>query len=46
MDIKQEWKKRFTWIVLLVLTPAVLFAGLNFQQLVSAWTVSNETRQL
>jgi hypothetical protein len=28
------------------LTPAVLFAGLNFQQLVSAWTVSNETRQL
>jgi hypothetical protein len=46
MDIKQEWKKRFTWIVLLVLTPAVLFAGLNFQQLISAWTVSNETRQL
>ena len=46
MDIKQEWKKRFTWIVLLVLTPAVLFAGLNFQQLVSTWTVSNETRQL
>lgn len=46
MDIKQEWKKRFTWIVLLVLTPAVLFAGLNFQQLVSVWTVSNETRQL
>ena len=46
MDIKQGWKKRFTWIVLLVLTPAVLFAGLNFQQLVSAWTVSNETRQL
>ncbi|HAX69172.1 MAG TPA: hypothetical protein PK152_05035 [Anaerolineales bacterium] len=46
MDIKQEWKKRFTWIALLVLTPAVLFAGLNFQQLVSVWTVSNETRQL
>ena len=46
MNTKQEWKKGFTWIVLLVLTPAVLFAGLNFQQLVSVWTVSNETRQL
>ena len=46
MDNKQEWKKRFTWIALLVLTPAVLFAGLNFQQLVSVWTVSNETQQL
>ncbi|WKZ36211.1 MAG: hypothetical protein QY332_21625 [Anaerolineales bacterium] len=46
MDTKQEWKKRFTWIVLLVLTPAVLFAGLNFQQLVSAWTVRNETQRL
>lgn len=46
MDTKQEWKKRFTWIVLLVLTQAVLFAGINFQQLVSVWTVSNETRQL
>lgn len=46
MDIKQEWKKHFTWIVLLVLMTAVLFAGLNFQQLVSAWTVSKETREL
>lgn len=46
MDTKQEWKKRFTWIVLLVLTPAVLFAGLNFQQLYSAWTVRNETQRL
>ena len=39
-------KKRFTWIVLLVLTPAVLFAVLNFQPLYSTWTVSKETRQL
>jgi hypothetical protein len=46
MDIKQEWKKRFTWIALLVLTPAVLFAGLNFQQLYFAWTVRSETQRL
>jgi hypothetical protein len=46
MNTKQEWKKGFTWIVLLVLTPAVLFAGLNFQQLYSAWTVRNETQRL
>ena len=46
MDIKQEWKKRFTWIVLLVLTPAIFFAGFNFQQLYSTWTVRNETRRL
>ncbi|HMR99313.1 MAG TPA: hypothetical protein PKE62_08650 [Anaerolineales bacterium] len=46
MNTKQEWKKGFTWIVLLVLTPAVLFAGLNFQQLYSAWTVRSETQRL
>lgn len=46
MDTKQEWKKRFTWIVLLVLTPAVLFAALNFQQLYSAWTVRSEAQRL
>lgn len=46
MNTKQEWKKGFTWIVLLVLTPAVLFAGLNFQQLYFAWTVRSETQRL
>ncbi|MBV6391204.1 MAG: hypothetical protein KPEEDBHJ_00412 [Anaerolineales bacterium] len=46
MNTKQEWKKRFTWIVLLVLTLAILFAGLNLQQLYSAWTVRSETQRL
>ena len=46
MDTKQKWKRLTIKITLAVLGLAVLFAGLNFQQLYSVWTVSNETRQL
>ena len=46
MDTKQKWKRLTIKIAFAVLGLAVLFAGLNFQQLVSVWTVSNETRQL
>jgi hypothetical protein len=46
MGTKQEWKRYTTKIALAVLGLVVLFAGLNFQQLYSAWTVSKEIRQL
>ncbi|MBN8655140.1 MAG: hypothetical protein J0M11_05320 [Anaerolineae bacterium] len=46
MDTKQKWKRLTIKIALAVLGLVVLFAGLNFQQLYSVWTVSNETRQL
>jgi len=46
MEIKQELKKRVIKIALLVLTLLVLFAGLNFQQLYSAWTIWDETQRL
>jgi hypothetical protein len=46
MDTKQEWKRHAKKIALVGLGLVVLFAGLNFQQLYSAWTVSNEIRQL
>lgn len=46
MDAKQDRKKRVIKTALLVLTLPVLFAGLNFQQLYSAWTVWSETRRL
>ena len=46
MDTKQDRKKRVIKIALLVLTLPVLFAGLNFQQLYSAWTVRSETQRL
>ena len=37
MDTKQKWKKQVVKIALSVLALAVLFVGLNFQQLYSAW---------
>ena len=46
MDTKQDRKKRVVKIALLVLTLPVLFAGLNFQQLYSVWTVRSETQRL
>ena len=46
MDTKQKWKRLTIKIMLAVLGLVVLFAGLNFQQLYSVWTVLNETRQL
>lgn len=46
MDTKQEWKKRVIKSTLLILALPVLFAGLNFQQLYSAWAVWSETQRL
>ena len=46
MDTKQKWKKQVVKIALSVLALAVLFVGLNFQQLYSAWTLRSETQRL
>ncbi|GJQ35074.1 MAG: hypothetical protein JETCAE01_10840 [Anaerolineaceae bacterium] len=46
MDTKQKWKKQVVKIALSVLALAVLFVGLNFKQLYSAWTVRSETQRL
>jgi hypothetical protein len=46
MDTKQEWKKQVVMIAFSVLALVVLFAGLNFQQMYSAWTLRSETQRL